>query len=115
MAVVTAWVNFDNTLKTNTIRITQVETELAEQRKNNNQIFSFLTIDYEKRLNTLEKDLNANINSNNTFNYQTLQDLDRIRSDIDKLRHSSDTNTKDITRILREIDALESQVRKNTK
>lgn len=115
VAFVTAWVNFDNTLKTNTLRITKVETELMEQRKNNNEIFSFLTNDYEKRLNALEKDLNANINSNNTFNYQTIQDLERIKRDIDKLRHSSDANTADITRILRDIDTLENQIRKNTK
>lgn len=115
VGMVTAWINFDNTLQSNTQRIVALEEDMKAIQKSNVEIFNFLTVDYEKRLTQIERTLeSSNLIGNNSYT-QVIQDIERIRKEIDVIKNRAEINTADITNVIRLVDKLETRLSKNTK
>lgn len=112
VAIITGWVNFDATVKSNTARITAIEEELSVSKKSNSDMYSVMVFDIDRRLKAIEKDFIPHISESSAKRIQMQNEIDRLRFDVERLRISSDGTTKDITSILRNINSLESQIRK---
>src|SRR5690606_23832634 len=101
VGMVTAWINFDNTLQSNTQRIVALEEDMKAIQKSNVEIFNFLTVDYEKRLTQIERTLeSSNLIGNNSYT-QVIQDIERIRKEMDIIKNRAEVNTADITNVMR--------------